>query len=1176
MPSLKFLGIPAGSTVTVTATQGAASDSFTTTTWGLPPAPVNVVPPFITGSSVIGQNLDLDRGEWTGLVVSYEYRLKLDGVIEAGVDGFPEPVLAAWLGKIPTYGVRAIGPGFASEWIEVVGPAISLTAPTFSVQPTLSATIISAGDILTLNLGTSGPDTTNTVSTFTVAGVDKRGELTGSGATRTWDSAGEPSGAIQFQVTATNSSSAALSNMIVGNLIGAGGAFFPTEINLTAKGGWVEVIDLEALGAEDSLAINSISHGRIVRRSDGKYTLDLSDVLDPTTVTIGYTAIKSGFSNITGTCTVQVALARQEKGWGPGAHYYLPVNGSNEVVVEPGINHRKVYCSTAGITAAQITAAGGPASVSGNYLMNTIVPAGLGGNGSWRYGEDPAVALHPAQAQALWSSLFSVNVAPSSHWLLRKRGEDFRGFTFAASSRLRGESAIHPVYMTTYGSGADPIIYAPDAGGTAGAQYIVVQNCVLGEPWKHTGMGALLVDGVTGTGENNMKANGNDVAFDRAWTLRRAKFTDMSKAESIVADDPTKTTWEDKGDRIEAFYSSEYGSNLLEDVFVDLAGWAEGYTLDFSKLNPQPPAIYSHAAYMAGLPTAEDISGPVVNTDLTMRNSTMSRGSLTGFQYRPGGVAYGNCFIGNNIALMMGGGGKGEVVDFKNGNYAFVADNLVTWAGQKIMEKRGTMAGGINYQNLGAVGMNNIVCHSGAGNDGITAHGVVTEFTTATPWFTVNVEDGFVVYEDTKVRGWITNSVDQNLGSLDLPTLDATTLENYALSWLGTPTDRRNLMLAIRNEPAPWAKVRNDVLPYFQAAFGALPPAPGGVTVRTFRPDGRTPGIRWDIRQDWAGGVVPQPGDSVNLAGHRVNMFQNLTINALDLQGGELIQHGGRLIVSSLASAGTITQRFAGQFYMAGKTSADLVTVNAQGGRFRNNGTITQGMDFNVTGLAEVLFADSTGSVTIPAGRSITIDDSRARVGWDGTSGATCTLTIGGALTLKSMMTLPFSGRDLDDGEAGNRNYAATWKHGAQITGATSAFTATVADHYDLSLQTGTVLLKNWTGVPTLGEGLVGIGRQYFRDAPFGQIALAGAPTYSMPKIAEFRSGINGTTAPNVNSQVVLQSGSTLNLNVTGLLPGPYDLIVADGIAGTFTNVNVTGGAGVVSYTATKVILTVS
>lgn len=80
-----------------------------------------------------------------------------------------------------------------------------------------------------------------------------------------------------------------------------------------------------------------------------------------------------------------------------------------------------------------------------------------------------------------------------------------------------------------------------------------------------------------------------------------------------------------------------------------------------------------------------------------------------------------------------------------------------------------------------------------------------------------------------------------------------------------------------------------------------------------------------------------------------------------------------------------------------------------------------------------------------------------------------------------------------------------------------------------------------------------------------------------MPKIQEFRSGINGLAAPAINSTVTLQGGSILNLNVAGLASGSiHDLIVADSITGTFGTVNITGGAGVVSYTATKVILTVS
>lgn len=78
----------------------------------------------------------------------------------------------------------------------------------------------------------------------------------------------------------------------------------------------------------------------------------------------------------------------------------------------------------------------------------------------------------------------------------------------------------------------------------------------------------------------------------------------------------------------------------------------------------------------------------------------------------------------------------------------------------------------------------------------------------------------------------------------------------------------------------------------------------------------------------------------------------------------------------------------------------------------------------------------------------------------------------------------------------------------------------------------------------------------------------------ALGQISEFRSGMNGTTAPDVASTVALNGG--LEIDVTGVAAGSYDLVVADTVTGTPTP-TITGGSGSVSYaTAGKVILTVT
>lgn len=78
----------------------------------------------------------------------------------------------------------------------------------------------------------------------------------------------------------------------------------------------------------------------------------------------------------------------------------------------------------------------------------------------------------------------------------------------------------------------------------------------------------------------------------------------------------------------------------------------------------------------------------------------------------------------------------------------------------------------------------------------------------------------------------------------------------------------------------------------------------------------------------------------------------------------------------------------------------------------------------------------------------------------------------------------------------------------------------------------------------------------------------------ALPTIRELRTGINGVTAPNVAS--TFTCGGTIDVDVTGVSAGTYDLVIADTVSGTFGTETVTGGSGTIGYTGTKVQVTVS
>lgn len=95
---------------------------------------------------------------------------------------------------------------------------ISNTAPTFSVQPTLDASSYTAGDTVTLTVGTAGPKTWLEIDEFSLNGVDKRSEIVVGLTTVTWDSTGESAGPIVLRVRATNVAGTVLSNSVSATL----------------------------------------------------------------------------------------------------------------------------------------------------------------------------------------------------------------------------------------------------------------------------------------------------------------------------------------------------------------------------------------------------------------------------------------------------------------------------------------------------------------------------------------------------------------------------------------------------------------------------------------------------------------------------------------------------------------------------------------------------------------------------------------------------------------------------------------------------------------------------------------------------------------------------------------------------------------------------------------------
>jgi hypothetical protein len=169
--NIRLWGISSGSYLTavnVVLTIGGVSDTFTITTQVDPAltAPVNVVPPAVTGTEEVGETLTCSAGTWTGsAVIVYTYQwfraITLDGVIVT-IDG--EMVGEALVGEtastyLVTEGAIA-NPEGEFFYCEVtatngVGTAMEQSDPTaqISTSPSLGTPM---GMLLAVTKSTSG------------------------------------------------------------------------------------------------------------------------------------------------------------------------------------------------------------------------------------------------------------------------------------------------------------------------------------------------------------------------------------------------------------------------------------------------------------------------------------------------------------------------------------------------------------------------------------------------------------------------------------------------------------------------------------------------------------------------------------------------------------------------------------------------------------------------------------------------------------------------------------------------------------------------------------------------------------------------------------------------------------------------------------------------------------
>lgn len=653
----------------------------------------------------------------------------------------------------------------------------------------------------------------------------------------------------------------------------------------------------------------------------------------------------------------------------------LETDANDRLVIEHGDNHRKVYVtgSNDGLTAADIARAEG-------ISVDRITAAWLEANPEYGGSED--MALAPELGKALWYGLTHASKGPSSNWLMLERGYEYANMDRLVMPGANGESALHPLVVQAYGSGAAPVLIDTIKIYQRNSEHVVIRDVEIdGGFFALQGSNVLL---------DNLKTSGKDLSIqnvDRI-TLRNTEVVDVARDAPVDGSD----YWSPHLNRAGGLYMANSTGVLLENNFFDRNGWREGYDYNLSGDSPMPPSMYSHNIYM-------DFN----NLDVTFRDNITMRGASFGAQVRSGGFIENNSFIDNNAAVNFVGGnyrGAGPI-----GNYTLFLNNVITSAGHKrVAAHEGALSMGIIDAGIQSSLIGNIVAHMADPNN-------LEEQQEKKVIHTPYQQGTDTYYDDTIIYNWLSLGAPTKyhrdnigVGELDSAALNQATIQNFAAQLLGkesaTIGDLADYLRAQADGALDQVVDAQVINRFFQVAFELASQnqqrASDGETAR-FIPDDRGDGIRWDNKLNWSTEEIPDAG-TIDLGGNRV-LYSGKTTSVDDFifgNFGEFKVNSGRINIKGEMSVDENGSKMdianSGQLWISGYRDADLLKIHAEGGRFANTGAFVGKTELKIGGDAQALLATAGSSFDLNKNSSLTIDGSSAKAGFDGSDGGTAVL----------------------------------------------------------------------------------------------------------------------------------------------------------------------------------------
>lgn len=746
---------------------------------------------------------------------------------------------------------------------------------------------------------------------------------------------------------------------------------------LTAEAGRVAIITPEDAGDIASIRIlTQGEHGHVSVNPDNSLALVFSeDPGDADAVSFSYEITYANGSTRTVNTDVALTASQQKAGWSLGDTYMLETDAEDRLVIEHGDNHRKVYItgSDNGLTAADIAKAEGidAAKITAAWL-----------EAHPEYGGSEDMALAPDIGVKLWYGLTHMSRGPTSNWLLLERGYQYDDLDRLVHRGSEGESALHPVVIEAYGTGAPPIVTDTLKVYQYDSKHVVIRDLNIDGGFMALQGENLLLDNLRATGKELNIQNVDRITF------RNSEVMDISHDAPVDGSD----YWSPHLNRTGGLYMANSGGVLVEGNFFDKNGWREGYDYNLSGDKPMPPSMYSHNVYM-------DYN----NLDVTFRDNVSMRAASFGAQIRSGGFIEDNAFIDNNAAVNFLGGNYRDAGPI--GHFTLFMDNLITSAGHKRVEvHQGALSMGIEDKSRQSSLIGNIIAHLADPNN---AAEQAEKGVTHNPY----LRGTDTYYDDTIIYNWMSpeaaaklQSTNTGVQGLDGAALNQATIQKFAAQLLGKDTATIADLAGYLRDQADGKLdkvVDADVInQFFQTAFlliGAEQLEAAQEVTARFIPDDRGDGMRWDNKLNWSTGEVPDAG-KIDLGGNRV-LYSAKTTDVDDFVFGNFGQFkvsSGRINIDgdiSVCDKGAVLQiTNAGQVWIAGYRDADMLKIHADGGRFANTGAFVGKTQLEVGGDAQALLATAGNSFDLKRNSVLTVESSDAKVGFDGNDGSAAVL----------------------------------------------------------------------------------------------------------------------------------------------------------------------------------------